>query len=347
LTGFRRVGEKNWRWKSTGYEDATFEPSRRRNLKRAAGVVVTVRRVIPDPIRDAVRAAFPAGAGPLEPLAGGRSGALVFGFEAEGTRWVARHSPYAGTERLRIASENGVAPPLRYVDVAAEVAIMEHFDGHPSSSMREPELRPRVADAVRRIHRGPAFPLRMTSAQFYAHLAGEYAKRTGEPLPSALLDLLATGAARSADSAPCHRDLNPGNVLVSRAKGGSTPRVCILDWDAAGHGDPYLDIAQLCVFYAPTPELRLAFLRDYLEREPADAEKTRLEHAHVYALATYSLAFAYMMSLSGRKLRAEPRPMPEVYAHLGARGHEADPDLVSASLLAEASRVSKALSYAG
>lgn len=288
-------------------------------------------------ISDAVRAAFPEGAGDLEPLPGGRSGAAVFAFDAGGKRWVARHSPHAGvTTRLRIASEHGFAPAIRYANDDTNIAIMEHVTGTPLSAARDPEAMALVTSTVRRLHASaPAlFPPNIETAAFYRMVAGEYAKRVGEALPAALTELLEDGIARTAGAelVPCHRDLNPGNVVVDREHG----RVWLLDWDSAGEGDPFLDVAQLAVFYAPMPEARAALWTAYLGHAPTSDEARRIATAHVYALTAFSLGFAYMRALAGQPLRAAPVSLPEMFAHLGQHRQDADADLVSASLLAAA-----------
>jgi thiamine kinase-like enzyme len=95
---------------------------------------------------------------------------------------------------------------------------------------------------------------------------------------------------RFALAAPCHRDLNPNNIL-------DTPeRAYFVDWEAAGQGDPFLDLAQLGVFAFPARVQREALLASYLGRPATAEEKARTIIARVRALAAYALAFSFIQS---------------------------------------------------
>ncbi|GAA2279405.1 hypothetical protein GCM10010149_24040 [Nonomuraea roseoviolacea subsp. roseoviolacea] len=70
----------------------------------------------------------------------------------------------------------------------------------------------------------------------------------------------ATRALRTAESAPAgfvHGDLGGANVLIAGAPGAA--RVAgVLDWEAAGPGDPAVDLAALSVSVGPATRARLA-----------------------------------------------------------------------------------------
>jgi hypothetical protein len=213
----------------------------------------------------------------LTPITGGRSGATVLGFTAEERRWILRKkNPQAlgnELECLRIASEIRVAPPVRFVDRASGVCIMEHVDALPARAPRED-----VARAVRRLHDGPPFPQGPTLPEM-APMVRQY-------IPddvAAAIDELGKKLATSGRRAPCHRDLNPMNVLTTERG------VLFVDWDTASQDDPFLDVAELGAF-TPVAEARDALFATYLDRAPTDAERAELQVARVLALAFYTAA---------------------------------------------------------
>src|SRR5205085_1491989 len=70
--------------------------------------------------------------------------------------------------------------------------------------------------------------------------------------------------------APCHRDLNPMNILASDRG------VLFVDWDTASQDEPFLDVAELGAF-TPTADAREALFAAYLDRAPTDAERDAMK----------------------------------------------------------------------
>jgi Ser/Thr protein kinase RdoA (MazF antagonist) len=165
---------------------------------------------------------------------------------------------------------------------------MDRARGEPFG--RDPALAPhrveRVATTLRRLHEGPAFPPALTLAQTLEYFQAE---KVAPAVAAALRDT-APCTVRFALAAPCHRDLNPNNIL-------DTPeRAYFVDWEAAGQGDPFLDLAQLGVFAFPARVQREALLASYLGRPATAEEKARTIIARVRALAAYALAFSFIQS---------------------------------------------------
>ena len=132
-------------------------------------------------------------------------------------------------------------------------------------------------------------------------------------------------------TAPCHRDLNPNNILET------ADRAVFVDWDTAGQGDPYLDLAQLGVFAFPAPPEREALLEAYLGRRATDAERARSTVARVRALAFYALAFRQVQAVAGQVVPDDaPVPsLPELFATIAVRRENTSPGLLARSLQRE------------
>ena len=235
----------------------------------------------------------------LAPVTGGRSGATVRGFSMNGQRWILRKkNPQAlgnELECLRIASEGGVAPRVKLIDPSSGVCIMEHVDALPARAPRED-----VARAVRRLHDGPSFPQGPTLPEM-APMVRQY-------IPADVaqtIDELGKKLAASGRRAPCHRDLNPMNVLT-------TPKgVLFVDWDTASQDDPFLDVAELGAF-TPTADARDALFAAYLGRAPTDDERAEMKTARVLALAFYAAASTVGHVLGGGAAIAFGDDAPEL-----------------------------------
>ena len=131
-------------------------------------------------------------------------------------------------------------------------------------AIREPEPLRRVAQALRAIHSGPPIPARFDSFRVVDAYAATAAAH-GIPVPSAFgraRDLAAKveQARGPVPERPCHNDLMTANFIDDGT------RIRIVDWEYAGMGDIYFDLANFAVNNAlpaaDTTELLHAYFGD-------------------------------------------------------------------------------------
>jgi hypothetical protein len=296
---------------------------------------VTDTKTLPDELARVVAEAFGgATCSDVETLGGGLSGAATYGVTIAGTRYVVRRGSGVDAKAIRclkMASERGVAPKLRHADIATGATILERIDGAP---VRPGSARPgsiaATATALRRLHDGPSFPRSVDLDEVLGNVVGAIRSKGHAGLPPDLLAALAetTGLTRAvAVRAPCHNDLNPGNMVERDG------RVYFLDWDTAANNDPYFDLGEVCVFGLQARGDRGIFLAEYLGRAPTEREAAHATIAWIMALGFYSAAFFMVSALTGSfSLEATALPMLELLAGMG-RG-AAPPPTVAASLFA-------------
>ena len=80
----------------------------------------------------------------------------------------------------------------------------------------------------------------------------------------------------------CHRDLNPGNVIVS---GG---RYWAIDYDNASTDDPLLDIAITSLLHWFTPSQEQELVQTYFDHLPNQAEQNDLDAYRKIAMLFYA-----------------------------------------------------------
>ncbi|MGD0525598.1 MAG: phosphotransferase [Polyangiaceae bacterium] len=295
---------------------------------------------LPPEITHALREAF--GDAPIADLAvmtGGRSGATLLSLRVEGRGYVLRRSDPSrpghairSTRELgcvRIASDRGVAPRLVHLDEAHGVIVMERVDAVPGA--RRPD---HVASTLRRLHDGPPFPTgRGSTAVAMVAFASETLRGRGRPgLPGELLRTmsdLAKVTRRHAETAPCHNDLNPSNLLAT------AEAVYFVDWETAGQGDPFFDLGELGVFAFTTPETRAALLEAYVGRTPTDEERARAEVGRVMALGFFAAAF---MLGAGEDVDLEGTPLTITELLPLLATHRASHEVAAAALFGEMRR---------
>ena len=115
----------------------------------------------------------------------------------------------------------------------------------PLERMREPVMLARIAGALRAFHDGPAIPGTFDSfrvVETYRDTALARGGRVPEAFDWAHALATRIEARRSADSAvPCHNDLLNANFL------DDGERLCIVDWEYAGMGDRFFDLANFSI----------------------------------------------------------------------------------------------------
>ncbi len=187
-------------------------------------------------------------------------------------------------EVLRLAHEAGLGPEVVRHVLPEGHLITRKIDAEPFSEMpkryREPDVLRSIVRAVQRVHALPGIdhafdPFARIRASF-----GRAASR-GVPLPVGTDRILRRLAEIETARGPlvppylalCHNDLFAGNVL-------DADPIRFIDWEFAGMGDVFFDLATLAVATdesAPLPdEQRSAILSEYFGTETPE-HRSRLD----------------------------------------------------------------------
>ena len=202
--------------------------------------------------------------------------------DAEGDRYVVR-IPGASTELLAVdrqnerhnagaASATGVSPRIVEVLEDIDVMVIEFIEGTTMSSerLRSPEMAPRIAASLRRLHDGSRFlhdfdMFRLI--EFYLGVCAEHDVRIPDGFAEHRDDVAATEralSARTLPTVPCHNDLLASNYI------DDGEQLWIVDFEYSGNNDPTFelgDTAQECGFDA---DLRALLCEAYFgEATPA------------------------------------------------------------------------------
>jgi thiamine kinase-like enzyme len=128
-------------------------------------------------------------------------------------------------------------------------------------AMREPEPLRRVAQALRAVHAGPPIPARFDSfrvVEAYAATAAAHGIAVPERFEWARGIAGAVERARGAvPERPCHNDLLTANFI------DDGNRIRIVDWEYAGMGDVYFDLANFAANNDLPAVETLELLRSY------------------------------------------------------------------------------------
>jgi thiamine kinase-like enzyme len=229
----------------------------------------------------------------VSPLAGGvtnRSYRVDVDGEAYVVRICAADAALLGVDRSREyrcaadAGLAGVAPEVVCALPESGVIVTRFVQGgHPvPDGTPGPDVVERVVQSIQRCHAGPAFegafsPFRTLEAYL------DTARRLGAPLPEDIAELYrslpaierAMGPNR-ASGHPCHNDLWGPNLIDDGR------RVWIVDWEYAGTGDIYFDLANFAVYHSPSDATDETLLRTYFDRV-SDAAFARLKLLKIVA----------------------------------------------------------------
>ena len=205
----------------------------------------------------------------VEPITLGLSGAGVYAVTASRGAFVLRVQSreidagyFAQQVRvLRRAAAAGVAPAVVHVDDAARAVVSARVQGVPmAAGLADPAQRApmfaSVIDQLRTLHALDPSDVAERDPIAFTRAAWEAARgRPGFPPWAAALaptlEALAATLARDPRRVVSHNDVNPTNVLWDGA------RAWLVDWEVAGLGHPYFDVATFAVFLRLGDDLAL------------------------------------------------------------------------------------------
>ena len=199
---------------------------------------------------------WPGKATSLEPLGGGITN-RNFKVEVDGEAFVLRIGG-KDTELLGIdrSAEHGASLVASELGIGPEVAAFVEPEGYlvtrfiageaiPPEKMREKGTIRRAADVLRRLHEGPPIPRRFATFRVVEEYR-ETATAHGVKVPNAYG--WAHDRAREIEAVrgsqplrPCHNDLLNANFIEADG------RIRIVDWEYAGMGDVFFDLANFSV----------------------------------------------------------------------------------------------------
>jgi thiamine kinase-like enzyme len=201
-----------------------------------------------------------------------------FKVEVDGSSYVLRMGGVR-TELLGIdrAVEHAASLRAEEIGIGPAVVAFVHSEGWlvtrfiegrriPPGEIREPKELGRVAAALRKIHSAPAIPGRFDAhavVDDYRAKAATFGARIPTEFDSAHEVSQRIRAARGSQPlVPCHNDLLNANFL-------DDGEIRIVDWEYAGMGDPFFDLANLSVNheFSVADDRRLLSLYFGAERE--------------------------------------------------------------------------------
>jgi thiamine kinase-like enzyme len=222
---------------------------------------------------------WPDAAPRIEPLGGGITN-HNFKVSLDGKAYVLRiggkDTELLGIERRAeheaalAAARVGTGPEVVAFEDGVLVTRFVEGQPFPAERMRTPEGISRAVEALRPFHDGLAIPARFDSFRVVETFAATAAER-GARIPAAYdrANELASRIERGRGPQrlhPCHNDLLNANFIL----GGE--RLWIVDWEYAGMGDVFFDLANFSVNHELDPEEDDELLLRYFgERREADA----------------------------------------------------------------------------
>jgi thiamine kinase-like enzyme len=229
---------------------------------------------------------WPGGKFILEPLGGGitnRNFKVMLGAEVIVLRIGGKDTELLGIDRSiehgasLVAAELGVGPEVVGFLEPEGYLVTRFIEGRPIpiEEMRRPEMVRRVAGTLRRIHDEPSIPGRFDSfrvVEAYAETAAAHGVTVPEDFAWAEEVAGRIEAARAGvEPVPCHNDLLNANFLD---EGG---RIRIVDWEYAGMGDRFFDLANFSINHEFDDAVNAALLEAYFgELRDEDARALRL-----------------------------------------------------------------------
>jgi thiamine kinase-like enzyme len=176
-------------------------------------------------------------------------------------------------EAALAAAAVGIGPEVVTFVEPEGYLVTRYIEGEivPPERIREPDAIRRVANALRAVHRGPSLPARFISfrvVEDYRTVAFAHGAEVPPSYAWARQVARRVERARGAfPERPCHNDLLNANLI------DDGNRIRIVDWEYAGMGDVFFDLANFSVNNGLDREQRQGLLEAYLGPVRAQDER--------------------------------------------------------------------------
>jgi len=177
---------------------------------------------------------------------------------------------------LQIASRAGYGPHVYSTDREGRYVVMEYINSRPitKEDRNSAKFYRALGDVLYKIHHGQDFPEKKEPLEWTKHdlvtLSQHESTKNIAARIQMLLPIVERPFSAIPDRAPCHNDLNPGNLLYT----GDSFKV--IDFETAGQSNPYFDIATVIQFYCLTTKDENELLNAYFSRALTKEEAAKL-----------------------------------------------------------------------
>jgi thiamine kinase len=223
-----------------------------------------------------------AGARVVRPLAAGPTNTTWL-VEHEAQQWVLRLDTPAATDLglnreterqvCAAAAAGGITPEYRLFDPAAGICLRRYVPGRAwtAEDLHDTRSLERLAAVLRRLHALPPVGGPFDPGAAVRRYARQLGNGAAAVLAERALAVLESTRGAPGRSALCHNDLVAENVLETPGEG-----LVLIDWEYAGAGDPWFDLAVVIRHHALGERLARMFLEAYLQRSATGKEYDQL-----------------------------------------------------------------------
>jgi thiamine kinase len=171
----------------------------------------------------------------------------------------------------RMVSAAGFAPELVYIDHTQGVSLRRFVAGTNwlVSDLRNSSRLKKLAVLLRQLHKMPKVDSVFDPERSVNRYADSIGSDEARQIADRALELLEKSREYLDETCLCHNDLLNHNILES-------DRVMLIDWEFAGMGDPFFDLAILVQHHGLEEKHAKQLLTAYLQRKPNDSDFERL-----------------------------------------------------------------------
>lgn len=190
---------------------------------------------------------------------------------------------------VETVSLQGISPKVYFTNADKGIVLMQYIENRPRPAASLLSAA-KMAALIRRLHNEKLFPqwksISDISNHFYRQLPLEYQQTSIVRQGVQVLTKLGKIIFDPSDVRSCHGDLNPNNWLFDGEN------YFLVDWQVASPQSFYFDLSCCAIFfYFFDEELKIAFLKSYLERDPTETERAKYYLMQIFSNIYFGIGF--------------------------------------------------------